>query len=116
MAPKEIKSGATLGVPHEVHSECRYAWYRLFNLAKAFNKNLSQGDVHQLSCNVLLSALSIMPYQAPEVANTETDSELEKDRCLRMATILGFKVVCPPSLFIVGCTVGNCSWSASFCG
>jgi len=51
--------------------------------------------VHQLSCNVLLSALSIMPYQAPEVAHTETDSEIEKERSLRMATILGFKVVSP---------------------
>ena len=51
--------------------------------------------MHQLSCNVLLSALSIMPYQAPEVANADADSDLEKERALRMATILGFKVVCP---------------------
>jgi hypothetical protein len=73
--------------------------------------------VHQLSCNVLLSALSIMPYQAPEVAHTETDSEIEKERSLRMATTLGFKVVSsspPPAL----CTTGSadiylCSCSAS---
>lgn len=72
---------------------CRYAWSRLFNLAKTYNKNLSQADVQQLACNVLLSALSIMPYETAEAAHTEAELEIEKDRSIRMATILGFKVV-----------------------
>ena len=72
---------------------CRYAWYKLFNLAKTYNKNLTPADVQQLSCNVLLSALSILPYEAPETARTEAELELEKDRSMRMATILGFNLV-----------------------
>lgn len=75
---------------------CRYAWYKLFNLAKTYNKNLSQKDVQQLSCNVLLAALSILPYEAPETARTEAELELEKERSLRMATILGFNLVRQP--------------------
>ena len=83
---------------------CRYAWSRLFNLAKTYNKNLSAGDVQQLSCNVLLSALSIMPYDVSDAGHTEAELDLEKERSIRMATILGFKVVCtscPTSLNLV---------------
>lgn len=72
---------------------CRYAWYRLFTLAKNYNKNLTQADIQQLSCNVLLSALSILPYDPVDFARTEAELEIEKDRSMRMATILGFKVV-----------------------
>ena len=78
---------------HRAECCCRYAWYKLFNLAKTYNKNLTPADVQQLSCNVLLSALSILPYEAPETARTEAELELEKDRSMRMATILGFNLV-----------------------
>ena len=74
---------------------CRYAWSRLFNLAKTYNKNLTPADVQQLSCNVLLSALSITPYDVSDVGHTEAELDIEKDRSIRMATILGFKVVRP---------------------
>ncbi len=60
---------------------CRYAWYKLFNLAKTYNKNLS-----------------IPPYEPAESARTEAEVELEKDRSVRMATILGFSVVSQPAL------------------
>lgn len=72
---------------------CSYAWSRLFNLAKTYNKNLTPADVQQLSCNVLLSALSIMPYDVSDAGHTEAELDIEKDRSIRMATILGFKVV-----------------------
>lgn len=71
----------------------RYAWYKLFNLAKTYNKNLTPADVQQLSCNVLLAALSILPYDAPELARTEAEIEQERERSLRMASILGFNLV-----------------------
>ena len=82
---------AVLQLTHNL--PCRYAWYRLFNLAKTYNKNLTQADNQQLACNVLLSALSILPYEPVDFARTENDLEIEKDRSMRMASILGFKVV-----------------------
>ena len=49
--------------------------------------------MQQLSCNVLLSALSIMPYDVSDVGHTEAELDIEKERSIRMASILGFKVV-----------------------
>ncbi|KAL3155895.1 hypothetical protein ABBQ32_012895 [Trebouxia sp. C0010 RCD-2024] len=69
-----------------------YAWYKLFNLSKAYNKGLSQSDVQQMATSVLLAALSILPYEHRDKDRTEADSELEKERSVRMATILGFSV------------------------
>lgn len=40
----------------------RYAWYKLYNLSKGYNKNLTPSDVQTLASNVLLSALAILPY------------------------------------------------------
>ena len=28
---------------------CRYAWYKLFNLAKSYNKNLGAADVQMMA-------------------------------------------------------------------
>lgn len=68
---------------------CRY---KLFNLSKAYNKGLSQSDVQMMATSVLLAALSILPYEHKDKDRSEADSELEKERSVRMATILGFSV------------------------
>ena len=72
---------------------CRYAWYKLYNLAKSYNKNLAASDVQMLAGNVLLSALAISPYSAADSARSEADAEQEKERSARMANLLGFTVV-----------------------
>ena len=76
--------------------------------------NLTQADVQQLSCNVLLSALSIMPYDVSEAGHTEAELDIEKDRSIRMATILGFKVVCDSLhlLLILQVSAGHASLTA----
>ena len=66
--------------------------YKLFNLSKAYNKGLSQTDVQQMATSVLLAALSILPYEHKDKDRSEADSELEKERSVRMASILGFSV------------------------
>ena len=45
-----------------------------------------------MATSVLLAALSILPYEHRDKDRTEADSELEKERSVRMATILGFSV------------------------
>ncbi|KAK9824579.1 hypothetical protein WJX72_011465 [[Myrmecia] bisecta] len=69
-----------------------YAWYKLFNLAKGYNKNLTQSDLQMMACSVLLAALSILPYDQIDRRRTEAEAEQDKDRSVRMATILGFSV------------------------
>jgi hypothetical protein len=43
--------------------------------------------------SVLLAALSILPYSAVDAARSEAEAELEKDRSMRVANLLGFSVV-----------------------
>ena len=45
------------------------------------------------SRSVLLAALSILPYSAVDAARSEAEAELEKDRSMRVANLLGFSVV-----------------------
>lgn len=71
----------------------RYAWYKLYNLAKTYNKNLTGGDVQTLAANVVLSALAIPPFGAADLARSEAAAEQEKERSMRMANLLGFSVV-----------------------
>ena len=78
---------------HRLAGPCRYAWYKLYNLAKSYNKNLAASDVQMLAGNVLLSALAISPYSAADSARSEADAEQEKERSARMANLLGFTVV-----------------------
>ena len=80
---------AVLRKPSLVSVRCRY---KLFNLSKAYNKGLSQTDVQMMATSVLLAALSILPYEHKDKDRSEADSELEKERSVRMATILGFSV------------------------
>lgn len=47
----------------------RYAWYKLYNLSKGYNKNLTPSDVQTLASNVLLSALAILPYGCARIAS-----------------------------------------------
>ncbi len=71
----------------------RYAWYKLYNLSKTYNKNLTGGDVQTLAANVLLSAMAIPPFGAADLARSEAAAEQEKERSMRMANLLGFSVV-----------------------
>ncbi|KAK9833458.1 hypothetical protein WJX81_007146 [Elliptochloris bilobata] len=76
----------------EAHLYNGYAWYKLFNLAKSYNKNLGAADVQMMASSVLLAALSILPYSAVDAARSEAEAELEKDRSMRVANLLGFSV------------------------
>ena len=74
---------------------CRY---KLYTLAKGYNRNLTQQDVQMMACSTLLAALAIQPYDATAVGLSEEAQAQDADRRLRMATILGFTVVslaCP---------------------
>lgn len=72
---------------------CRYAWYKLYNLARLYNKNLTPSDVQMLASNVVLAALAILPYGPADLAQSEAEAEQEKERGMRMASLLGFSVV-----------------------
>ncbi len=50
-----------------------------------------------LASNVLLSALAILPYGPADLARSEAEAEQEKERGMRMASLLGFSVVRTPS-------------------
>lgn len=68
-----------------------YAWLKLFNLQKSFNKNLSQKDLQLIASSVVLAALSVAPYERTRHAS-HMESENEKERNLRMADLIGFNV------------------------
>jgi translation initiation factor 3 subunit A len=75
-----------------------YAWYRLFtNGAKPGSRTTGPGAEEQraTAMHVVLSALSVMPYQRPDIGmkNEETGRTPEQERAVKMATILGFSVV-----------------------
>ena len=67
--------------------------YKLYTLAKGYNRNLTQQDVQMMACSTLLAALAIRPYDATAVGLSEEAQAQDADRRLRMATILGFTVV-----------------------
>ncbi len=107
----------------------RYAWYKLYNLAKTYNKNLTGSDVQTLAGNVLLSALAIPPFGAADMARSEAAAEQEKERSMRMANLLGFsvvrthtihsglrwghKLILPSTPHMARCCGGEGSWHAS---
>ena len=87
----------------------RYAWLKLFNLQKSFNKKLTQKDLQLLASSVLLAALSVTPYDHKYGAS-HLELENEKDRSLRMANLFNFsfdskrenrEMVCFPSVLQV---------------
>jgi translation initiation factor 3 subunit A len=68
-----------------------YAWYKLFNLSKTYNRNLTPEDLKAMASTVLLSAVAIPPYESRTAAapsNQELDNAKERD--VRMATLLGY--------------------------
>eukprot|EP00798_Chlamydomonas_sp_ICE-L_P024015 gene24015-9590_t len=75
----------------ENHMYHAYAWLKLFNFSKSFNKNMTQQDLQTMASSVLLSTLSILPFERADHLD-DIQVEQEKERILRMATILGFAV------------------------
>ncbi|KAM3207007.1 hypothetical protein ACQJBY_062288 [Aegilops geniculata] len=73
----------------ESHLYHAYAWLKLFNLQKSFNKKLTQKDLQLLASSVLLAALSVTPYDHKYGAS-HLELENEKDRSLRMANLFNF--------------------------
>ncbi len=70
-----------------------YAWYRLFTFSRSYNKSLSQDDLVTMASNVVLSALSVLPYDRGNTAARGSDVRPhEKENAARMASILGFNV------------------------
>lgn len=68
-----------------------YAWFKLFQLQKSFNKNLNQKDLQLIASSVLLAALSIPPYDHMRRAS-HVELEHEKERNLRMSNLIGFNL------------------------
>ena len=77
----------------ENHLYHAYAWYKLFNLSKTYNRNLTPEDLKAMASTVLLSAVAIPPYESRTSAspsNQELDTAKERD--VRMATLLGYSL------------------------
>ncbi|EFJ35771.1 hypothetical protein SELMODRAFT_142045 [Selaginella moellendorffii] len=68
-----------------------YAWYKLYNLQKSYNKNLTPKDLQLMASSVLLSTISVQPYDRKHGAH-HFELEIEKDRNVRMANLLGFSL------------------------
>jgi len=77
----------------ENHTYHAYAWLKLFNFTKAYNKSMTTDDVKLMASSVVLSTLSIVPYDRQEQHQDEVQVEQDKERIVRMANILGFAVV-----------------------
>jgi translation initiation factor 3 subunit A len=71
-----------------------YAWLKLFNFSRSYNKNLTASDTQMMATSVVLATLSILPYDRQQFGRVDEPShEQEKERTIRMANILGFSVV-----------------------
>lgn len=68
-----------------------YAWYKLYNLQKSYNKNLTAKDLQLMASSVVLATLAVAPYDRKYGAH-HFELEMEKDRNIRMANILGFNI------------------------
>ncbi len=78
----------------ESHLYHAYAWLKLFNFSRSYNKNLTGSDQSMMATSVVLATLSILPYERSLFnRQDEQTSEQEKERTIRMAAILGFTVV-----------------------
>ena len=68
-----------------------YAWYKLFNLSKTYNRNLTPEDLKAMASTVLLSAVAIPPYESRTSASPSLQElDIAKERDVRMATLLGY--------------------------
>nr|GEU88848.1 eukaryotic translation initiation factor 3 subunit A-like [Tanacetum cinerariifolium] len=77
------------------HSYHAYAWFKLFQLQKSFNKNLSQKDLQLIASAVLLAALSAPPYDHSKTAS-HLELEHEKERNARMYNLIGLNIDVKP--------------------
>ncbi|KAL1833496.1 hypothetical protein ACET3Z_003147 [Daucus carota] len=68
-----------------------YAWFKLFQLQKSFNKNLNQKDLQLIASSVLLAAMSVPPYDHTRRAS-HLELEHEKERNVRMSNLIGFNL------------------------
>ena len=68
-----------------------YAWFKLFQLQKSFNKNLSQKDLQLIASAVLLAALSAPPYDHSKTAS-HLELEHERERNARMYNLIGLNI------------------------
>lgn len=69
-----------------------YAWYKLYHLSKTYSKTFTPADLKLMMSCVVLSTLAVPPYDRKHGA-AHFELELEKDRNLRMANLLGFSLV-----------------------
>lgn len=72
-----------------------YAWFKLFQLQKSFNKNLSQKDLQLIASSVLLAALAAPPYDHTKTAS-HLELEHDKERNTRMYNLIGFNIDVKP--------------------
>ncbi|XP_051131367.1 eukaryotic translation initiation factor 3 subunit A [Andrographis paniculata] len=72
-----------------------YAWLKLFSLQKSFNKNLNQKDLQLIASSVVLATLSVLPYDRSYGAS-HVELEHEKERGLRVASLIAFDVESKP--------------------
>jgi translation initiation factor 3 subunit A len=71
-----------------------YAWLKLFNFSRSFNKNLTPADVSMMATSVVLATLSVPAYdRALFGRQDDLAADQEKERTIKMANILGFAVV-----------------------
>lgn len=75
----------------ESHLYHAYAWLKLFNLQKSYNKNITQKDLQLIASTVLLAALSVTPYDHKYGAS-HLELENEKERSSRMANLVNFSL------------------------
>jgi len=75
----------------EKHLYNAYAWYKLFNISKVYNKNLQEKDVRMMASSVVLSTLSTLPYD-PKTAHGFYEVQLEREKAGKVANLLGFTV------------------------
>ncbi|XP_077222344.1 eukaryotic translation initiation factor 3 subunit A-like [Tasmannia lanceolata] len=75
----------------ESHLYHAYVWFKLFALQKSYNKNLNQKDLQLIASSVLLAALAVTPYDHKYGAS-HLELENEKERNLRMASLIGFSL------------------------
>ena len=64
---------------------------RLFTFTRLNNKALGGADLSMMASSVVLSALSILPYE--QAGRPDADPTAATERAVKMATILGFSAV-----------------------
>jgi hypothetical protein len=98
---QESRAGRGFCRPATLHcpvAPCR----RLFAFTRLNNKSLGGADLSMMASNVVLSALSILPYE--QAGRTDADPAAAHERAQKMAAILGFSAT-------VGVRGGGAEWA-----